>query len=327
MAGNLTIDSGSTLDVSGSNYNIDLAGDWTNNGEFTDGTGTVTLDGTATQTLSGQMTGATDRFNNLTVTNAGGSNPDIDFAAAAEVDNNFTADTASSQLEFNAGSTYTFNNVSFNGSSGQLVSLRSSSPDTQWNLTSVGTQTVTYTDVQDSYACGGDTIYATGGTNVDSENNNCWVFVSMSVSISPNSIDLGTLSNSLVSQDGVTLTVSTDASNGYSSTVYYNNTLTSAGSDTISDTAGGTIVAGTEEFGAASSASGYTIGQWSPAACADTASTSNATALTTSPQTFAGATGVVSSDATTLCILGSISGLTEAGSYTSTITIVATGLF
>ena len=149
----------------------------------------------------------------------------------------------------------------------------------------------------------------------------------ITVSLSANSIDLGTLSASLVSQDGITSTVTTNAANGYSSTVYYDNTLTSAASDTISDTAGGTIVAGTEEFGASSSKSGYDLAQWSPAACADTGTTSNATALTTNPQTFAGASGAVSGDATTLCFLASISGTTEAGTYTNTVTIVTTGLF
>jgi len=149
----------------------------------------------------------------------------------------------------------------------------------------------------------------------------------ITVSLSANSIDLGTLSASLVSQDGIVSTVTTNAANGYSSTVYYDHTLTSPASDTISDTAGGTIVAGTEEFGSSSSASGYSIGQWSPTSCADTGTTSNATALTTSPQTFAGATGAVSGDATTLCFLASISGTTEAGTYTNTVTIVTTGLF
>ncbi len=149
----------------------------------------------------------------------------------------------------------------------------------------------------------------------------------ITVVLSANSIDLGTLSASLVSQDGITSTVTTNAANGYSSTVYYDTTLTSAATDTISDTAGGTIVAGTEEFGAATSKAAQTITQWSPAACADTASTSNATALTTSPQAFASSTGAVSGDATTICFLASISGTTEAGTYTNTVTIVTTGLF
>ncbi|MCH7492632.1 hypothetical protein IID19_03530, partial [Patescibacteria group bacterium] len=329
LTGGMTIDSGAILDTTGSNYNIDLAGDWTSNGDFTDNSSTVTLDGTSTQTLSGQMTGASDRFYNLTITNAGASNPDVDFAAAAEVANNFVANTANTQIEFNVSSTYTFQNIDFDGqATGTRVVLRSSSTGTQWNIDVAGTRVVLNSDVQDSNACGqAPDIDATGGTNKNSTNNTCWIFKALTVSLSLNSLNLGTLSTTQVNQDGITLTVSTDAANGYSSQVMYDNTLTSPGSDTISDTVGGTIVVGTEEFGASSEKSGYDIGVWSPTSCADTGSTSNATALTTSLQTFAGDSAPVSSDTTVLCFLASITGTTEAGGYTNVITIVTTGLF
>ena len=329
LTGGMTIDSGAILDTTSSNYNIDLAGDWTSNGDFTDNSSTVTFDGTSTQTLSGQMTGASDRFYNLTITNAGASNPDVDFAAAAEVANNFVANTANTQIEFNASSTYTFQNIDFNGqATGTRVILRSSSTGTQWNIDVAGTRVVLNSDVQDSNACGqAPDIDATGGTNKNSTNNTCWIFKALTVSLSLNSINLGTLSSTQVNQDGITLTVSTDATNGYSSQVLYDNTLTSAGTDTITDTAGGTIVAGTEEFGASSEKSGFNIGVWSPTACADTGSTSNATALSTSLQTFAGAVSAVTNDTTVLCFLASITGTTEAGAYTNVITIVTTGLF
>lgn len=149
----------------------------------------------------------------------------------------------------------------------------------------------------------------------------------IAVVLSANTIDLGTLDTGTVSQDGITSTVTTNSANGYSSTVYYNNTLTSAGSDTISDTIGGTIAINTEEFGVSTSMAAQAIAVWSPADCADTGTTSTATALTTSPQAFAAATGAVSSEATTLCFLASITGTTEAGTYTNTVTLVTTGLF
>ncbi|MDP2695768.1 MAG: hypothetical protein Q8O87_00770 [bacterium] len=310
-----------------------VGGDWINDGQFQAGSGTVIADGNGQQTFSGLLTGANRQFNNLTITNAGAANPDVIFAASAQTAGTFLANTASTQLQFLAGGTYTFQNINFNGqATGTRVALRSSSTDTQWNINVAGSRSVSNTDVQDSYACGqAPDIDASDGTNYNSQNNNCWIFDSMSVTLSPNSIDLGTLSTSLVSQDGVTLTVSTNAANGYTATVYYDTTLDNGIGDTIADTTGGTIVAGTEEFGAASSRSGYTIGQWGnlpdPAACADTGYDSNATALSTSPQTFAGATGQVTSHATTLCFLASITGLTEPGSYEDTITVVATGLF
>jgi len=64
--GNLTITQGA-LAVSGSNYGITLAGDWSNAGTFTAGSGTVTLDG-GTQRVSGQTT-----FCNLARNNGAGT--------------------------------------------------------------------------------------------------------------------------------------------------------------------------------------------------------------------------------------------------------------
>lgn len=148
----------------------------------------------------------------------------------------------------------------------------------------------------------------------------------LTVSLSGNTAALGTLSTSNVNQAGITSTVTTNAASGYASVVKYGATLTS-GSDTVADTSGGTIVAGTEEFGASSSQSGNTIAQWSPTSCATTATTSNATALSTSYQSFASASAPVSSQAATLCFLASIAVTTEPGSYTSTATLVTTAKF
>ena len=152
------------------------------------------------------------------------------------------------------------------------------------------------------------------------------VDVTLSVSLDTNSINLGTLSTATVDQGGVVSTVSTSASAGYISLVKYNNTLTST-PNTIADTTGGTIVAGTSEYGASSSDSGNTIGVWSPATCGDTGSTSNATALTTSFQSFASDTVAVTAQPITLCFLTSISGTQAPGTYTSTATLVTTARF
>ncbi|MDZ7308975.1 MAG: hypothetical protein ONB49_18230, partial [candidate division KSB1 bacterium] len=61
--GNLTINAGA---LNANNFNINLAGNWTNNGTFTPGTGTVTTDGASPQTMSGST------FYNLTINNASG---------------------------------------------------------------------------------------------------------------------------------------------------------------------------------------------------------------------------------------------------------------
>lgn len=152
------------------------------------------------------------------------------------------------------------------------------------------------------------------------------VDVTLSVSLDTNSINLGTLSTSNVNQGGVVSTISTSAASGYTSLVKYDATLTS-GVNTIPDTSGGTIVAGTSEYGASSSDTGNTIGIWSPTACSTTSSTSNATALTTTFQSFASNTAAVTNEATTLCFLASTSATQAPGTYQSTATLVTTAKF
>jgi len=65
--GNLTISS--TLDVTATNYGIDVNGNWTNSGTFVQNTGTVTFSGAAAQTIGGTTT---TNFNNITQSNAAG---------------------------------------------------------------------------------------------------------------------------------------------------------------------------------------------------------------------------------------------------------------
>lgn len=148
----------------------------------------------------------------------------------------------------------------------------------------------------------------------------------LTVALSANSAALGTLSTSNVNQAGITSTVSTNASGGYVSLVKYDATLTS-GLNTISDTAGGTIVAGTSEYGVSTSDSSVDVTTWSPTACSTTATTSNASALTTTFQSFASGAAAISGDATTLCFLASTTALQAPGTYTSTATLVTTAKF
>ena len=63
----LTNNGGGLLDVSGSDYGINLAGTWTNNGTFTAQSGTVTLDGASDQAISGS---SSTTFYNLTNSNS-----------------------------------------------------------------------------------------------------------------------------------------------------------------------------------------------------------------------------------------------------------------
>jgi hypothetical protein len=65
VTGDVDIESGSTLSV-GTNNALNVGGNWTNNGTYTQGTGTVTLNGLSAQTIGGTVS---TTFNNLTITN------------------------------------------------------------------------------------------------------------------------------------------------------------------------------------------------------------------------------------------------------------------
>jgi len=65
----LSIGSGSSLDVSASNYAVAVKTNWTNNGTFNARAGTVTFSGVLAQTIGGT---AATTFNNLTSSNAAG---------------------------------------------------------------------------------------------------------------------------------------------------------------------------------------------------------------------------------------------------------------
>ncbi len=82
---NFTITAGT---VTAPSSTLQVAGNWSNSGTFTNNSGTVVMNATTTgKTLSGSMTGS-NKFNNLTFNGSGGA---WSFGTnAADVDNNFT---------------------------------------------------------------------------------------------------------------------------------------------------------------------------------------------------------------------------------------------
>ena len=148
--GNVTISSGATMNApSGVNSAFNVSGDWSNSGTFNHKDGTVTFDGTD-QALSGSTT-----FHKLTKNV-----------------------TAAATLTFPSGTTTTVENtLNLSGASGQLLSLISSSPGTQWEINPQGTRTIAYLDVKDSNNINGAAIDAVGTNSVSSGNNTNWTFV------------------------------------------------------------------------------------------------------------------------------------------------------
>ncbi len=155
--GSWTLDA--TLDVDGDflitngtvatgGSNITVAENFTNNGTFTHGGALVTLDGAA-QTLAGSTT-----FNDLSKT----------VASAAT-------------LTLTAGDTFTIaNDLTWQGASGQLLTVESSSSGTAANVSVAGTPTVSYLSVKDANNTGSTILCVTGCTNVSG--NTGWIFAS-----------------------------------------------------------------------------------------------------------------------------------------------------
>ncbi|HEX6187526.1 MAG TPA: hypothetical protein VFZ40_05570, partial [Pyrinomonadaceae bacterium] len=150
--GDVQIDAAGTLALSG---DILVSGNWTNNGgTFTHNNRGVSFNGATGQTIAGNTS-----F--------------YDFTKVI---------TTAQTFNFTNGSTTTVtHSLTLAGLSGQLLSLRSTSTGSQWNLNAPASQFVNFVDVQDSNANGGTLVTATN--SVDSTNNLNWAFAPNLVSI------------------------------------------------------------------------------------------------------------------------------------------------
>ena len=169
------------------------------------------------------------------------------------------------------------------------------------------------------------------GFNTSSKYVNCSGFQctlaqvpAITFTLSTNSVNLGTLTASSINTQTHTATVTTNFQ-GYTLTVVQNGPLT-YGSRTIAavSPSPGTISAGTEAYGIATSKASQTITQNSGCSTGG-----NFSALTTSPQTVASSNSPTSAtgDSTTLCYGATAGGSTAAGTYSQQVTFIATGKF
>jgi parallel beta-helix repeat protein len=143
ITGTLTVGSGS----------LSLIGNWSNSGTFTPGTGTVTFNGT-NQSVSGATT-----FYNLT--------KNVTSAATLTFQNSDDNRTTITNI------------MDLQGASGRLLSLRSDSAGTQWEIDPRGTRTVQYLNVKDSKNVSATNINAVGNNCTDSGNNTKWSFTQL----------------------------------------------------------------------------------------------------------------------------------------------------
>lgn len=144
VTNSLTIDATKTLDVSVSNFNVTVGGNWSNSGTFTARSGTVTFNGTS-QVISGTTT-----FYNL------------------------VANTSGDVISFTDGTTTTISNsVTF-----QNVTLQGTST-AGWTIAMPATQTIDHVTVSYSTATGNTAVAGTGSVNAG--NNTNWTFGSVTI--------------------------------------------------------------------------------------------------------------------------------------------------
>lgn len=149
---NLTLSSGT---LSAGSYTLSVGGNWTNNSNFNAGSGTVILDG-SNQSISGSTT-----FYNLSKTV-----------------------TSSDTLTFAAGSTQTVSNdLILNGTSGNLLSLRSSLNGSQWNIDPQSVFNLNYLNVMDSHNLASSLLNPSNST--DGGNNLNWFIPYKPTSLGP----------------------------------------------------------------------------------------------------------------------------------------------
>ena len=149
--------------------------------------------------------------------------------------------------------------------------------------------------------------------------------------ISASTCALGTLTLVTVQTCSVTLTTTTNADGGYTTTVVGvvagADLIHSNGSDDIDDATGVQVNASSEEFGIGTSDSGVDIVTESDCVGADNSAAADAQAITNTAQSVASNTVPVSAEATTACFAASAAAITTAGAYSATTTFISTGTF
>ncbi len=151
VVGSMNIGSSATLDVTGSNYSLNVGKNWANSGTFVPRNGLVTLNTAATAVV----TGATD-FYDLTISHT--VQKEINFSHSA--------------LDI-IGVTHAFTST---GHSGQPMRLWSDSGGSKWHFHPTGTASVSYSNIKDGGCESGSiNIYPVNSSN-GGNNDSCWIF-------------------------------------------------------------------------------------------------------------------------------------------------------
>lgn len=135
----------------------------------------------------------------------------------------------------------------------------------------------------------------------------------LNVSFNTTSINLGSLNKENVNTASQTMTITTNAYDGYTATIQAGGALTS-GTDTIGAVSDGAVSAGSAEYGIRTSGSNAQMN-------------SSDTGLSTSAQTIAQTSTAVIADQTIITYKASISGSIGAGNFSQTVTFTITANF
>ena len=282
-----------------------VASNFTNNGAFAHSSGTVTFDTTGISIL------------------AGTGSPAITFF-------NFTSTTAGKTINFTAGQTFRINGkLTILGADLNPVNLHSTSSPTLWTINHQGTESVQYADIDDS-ACDGSSNISLDSTSTGTNDGTCWLFPSLSFTISPTSVSLNLTSPTFTTTATNTLTVTARAEFGYTLTAYETGVLTHTAypSKTIDDWTGihptgsawsSTCIAASE-CGFGYNTSDADIGM-------STNYSAFAGLLDAPGDAVASSSGPVTGEATTITYRSSVSAIQAAGPYQTTIIYIVTPQF
>jgi len=198
-----TIYTGDSLNANG--YNITVGENWTNNGSFTAGSGSVIFnDATKTSVITGATT-----FNTI------------------------YCHTQDKTINFTSGQTFTCSAFDFVGASSHLITIGSTSTSQHTLSKSSGTVSVSYCSISYSNATGGATwdAFLSNGC-VDGGNNSGWIFSSFTTKTKTYTMDglllkhiTKTYSNTVLIKKGITKTFSNSLLLRKSLTDNYSNTL------------------------------------------------------------------------------------------------------
>ncbi|MFH0952466.1 MAG: right-handed parallel beta-helix repeat-containing protein [Patescibacteria group bacterium] len=153
------------------------------------------------------------------------------------------------------------------------------------------------------------------GEAYDNEANSAYVGwgEELTLSLSSNTIDLGTINTSATSNDNHTLTVTSTADSGYTCSVVEDGDLRDGFGNTINDVSDGTVTAGEEEYGLSCSGGDCQL--------------LGDIAMSGSPLTVASNAGEVTGEATTMTYTGAVDADTPGSNYSQDVTYTCTANF